>query len=98
MENTTINLTDIANTIPLNETPKSYASLVVKVLVLNGNESLLLGCCWMSCGQRPYIMMFPPILVLLLLMELMQKKVTYQRYDYHTWQEHCNSPQCISSF
>ena len=48
VENTTVDTPDNANTIPLNETPESYASSIVKALSLNGNESLLLGCCWMS--------------------------------------------------
>ena len=52
VEHKTVNTTDNANTIPLTETPKSYALLIVKALSLNGNESLLLGCCWMSRGQR----------------------------------------------
>ena len=62
MENTTVDTTDNANTTPLNETPESYASSIVKALSLNGNESLLLGCCWMSRGQRRYLKMFPTTL------------------------------------
>ena len=62
MEHTTVNTTDNTNKIPLTETTESYALLIVKALSLNGNASLLLGCCWMSRDQRRYIRMFPTTL------------------------------------
>jgi hypothetical protein len=48
-------------TVPLKETPQSYAASIVKALSLDGNQQLLLGCCWMSKDQKQYFDMYPTV-------------------------------------
>ena len=62
VENTEVDQFSQETTVPLKETPQSYAASIVKALSLDGNQQLLLGCCWMSRDQKRYFKMYPTVL------------------------------------
>ena len=62
VDNTDVTPFNETTTIPLEETPQSYAASIVRALSINENSELLLYCCWMSKAQLPYFNLYPTVL------------------------------------
>ena len=62
IDNTDVTSFSEKTSIPLEETPQSYAASIIKALSINENSELLLCCMWMSKAQLRYFDLYPSVL------------------------------------